>query len=173
MTSLVIVGRIRKAHGVRGEVVVECMTESPDALFASGARLFAGTTSGDPAPDGVALTVESVRPFGDLLLMAFEEIADRTDAERWRDRYLLVPEGELVPPAEDEVYVHDLVGLELVAAGKPLGVVVGTFEVAGRLLLEVKRGDGTTLVPYDLEFVEHVDLPGRTLAMRLPEGLLD
>ncbi len=174
MTSLVIVGRIRRAHGIRGEVVVELMTETPDAIFAPGARLFAGTAAGDPAPDGAELHVESARPFNDTLLVSFDEVADRTVAERWRDRFLLVPESEIDPPGEDEVFVHQLVGLDVVHAGDaPIGRVIGTFEVAGRLLLEVQREGGTVLLPYEDEFVEKVDLAANRLVMILPDGLLE
>lgn len=174
MTSLVIVGRIRRAHGIRGEVVVELMTETPDAIFATGARLFAGTAAGDPAPDGAELHVESARPFNDTLLVAFDEVADRTVAERWRDRFLLVPESEIEAPGEGEVFVHQLVGLDVVHAGDlSIGRVIGTFEVAGRLLLEVQREGGTVLLPYEDEFVEKVDLAANRLVMILPDGLLE
>lgn len=174
MTDLVIVGRIRRAHGIRGEVVVEVMTESPDAIFAPGARVLAGTASGDPAPDGGELHIESARPFTDTLLVTFEEIPDRTVAERWRDRFLLVPQTEVEEPASDEIFVHQLPGLTVVTTtGEQVGQILGTFEVAGRLLLEVARTNGTILVPYELPFVDHVDLPQGRLVMTLPEGLLE
>lgn len=172
--TLVIVGRIRRAHGIRGEVLVEPQTETPDAIFAPGARVFAGTTRGDVDPAHRTLHVEDVRPFKDMLLLTFGEIPDRTEAERWRDRYLLVPSSELEPPAPHEVFVHDLVGLRLVHAnGGPIGTVLGTYDVAGRLLLEVQRPNGTALVPYELEFVRQVNLDAGELVMDLPEGLLD
>ena len=171
---LVIVGRIRRAHGIRGEVVVEPRTHTPDAVFAPGARVLAGTVTGDPDPAGRTLRVRGARALRDLLLVAFDEIPDRTEASRWRDRYLLVPGVELSPPAEHEVYVHDLVGLRVVdAGGTAVGPVIGTYEVAGRLLLEVQRPAGIALIPYELAFVKRVDLEAKELVMSLPEGLLD
>ncbi|MGQ0649907.1 MAG: ribosome maturation factor RimM [Gemmatimonadaceae bacterium] len=171
---LVIVGRIRKAHGIRGELLIEPQTETPDAIFAPGARVFVGTVSGDVAPDRRLLRVEDMRPFKDLLLVTFEEIPDRTEAEKWRDRFLLVPESELAPPAEDEIFVHQLVGLQLMLSdGTAIGPVIGTFEVAGRLLLEIQRPEGTTLVPYELEFVDRVDLEARELVITPPDGMFD
>jgi 16S rRNA processing protein RimM len=150
------------------------MTEAPDAVFAAGARVFTGSPKGDA--DGGALTVEYTRPIRDGLLTAFREIPDRTAAERWRDRHLLVPEREVTPPASDEVFVHDLIGLSLQTpdAG-PIGVVTGMYDVAGRLLLEVTRAGAaqTVLIPYETTFVRRVDLEARVLTMDLPEGLLD
>lgn len=173
-TPLVIVGRILKAHGIRGELLIDVQTESPDAIFAPGERVFAGTASGDPGPSPRPLTIEDARPFRDQLLVTFEEIPDRTEAEKWRDRYLLVPEDEVEPPAEDEVFIHQLVGLQLVLTdGTAVGRVLGTYEVADRLLLEVARPGGAVLLPYELAFVERVDLDAGQLVMALPDGLLD
>ena len=168
-----IVGRVRRAHGIRGEVVVEVLTETPDVIFAPGARVFAGSVHGDVDPIPRTLSVEGARPFQDLLLVTFQEIPDRTDAERWRDRYLLVPEDEIQAPADGEVFVHQLAGLEVVRSdGTPVGRVLSTFHVAGRLLLEVQREGGTVLLPYETAFVERVDVPAGQLVMTLPDGLL-
>src|SRR5687767_11063223 len=120
-----IVGRIRKAHGIRGEVVVEPLTDAPDAVFAPGRRVFAGTAGGERARDGAELAVDAVRPFREGLLVRFDRIPDRTEAELWRDRYLLLPVAELTPPGEDEVYIHDLPGMKIVlGSGEPLGEVL-------------------------------------------------
>jgi 16S rRNA processing protein RimM len=84
--AFIIVGRVRKAHGIRGEVVVEPITDVPDVIFASGHRVFAGTASGDIAPNRAELHVESSRPFSDGYLIAFAEVPDRNAAETWRGR---------------------------------------------------------------------------------------
>src|SRR3954463_8195160 len=112
--EFIIVGRVRKAHGVRGEMVVEVITDAPDAIFASGHRVFAGTVSGDLAPSRQELHIDSVRPFNDGLLVHLAEVADRTAADLWRGRYLLVPASEVPAPADDEVYMHDLLGMQVV-----------------------------------------------------------
>ena len=111
--AFIIVGRVRKAHGIRGEVVVEPITDAPDAIFASGHRVFAGTASGDIAPNRAELHVKSARPFSEGFLVAFAEVPDRNAAETWRGRYLLLPANELPPPSEDEVYVHELPGMRV------------------------------------------------------------
>src|SRR6476659_805359 len=102
--EFLIVGRIRKAHGVRGELVVEIITDAPDAIFASGRRVFAGTAAGDMTPKREELHIDSVRDFNEGLLVHFSEIGDRTIADQWRGRYLLVPAEEVPSPADDEIF---------------------------------------------------------------------
>jgi ribosomal 30S subunit maturation factor RimM len=85
--ELVIVGRVRKAHGIRGDLVVESISDEPDAIFASGRRVFAGNTAGDPAKDGKTLTIATASPFKGGYIVHFNEIDDRSVAETWRDRY--------------------------------------------------------------------------------------
>ncbi|HXD22809.1 MAG TPA: hypothetical protein VN613_05570, partial [Gemmatimonadaceae bacterium] len=91
-----MVGRVRRAHGIRGELVVELMTDAPDVIFASGARVFQGTTTGDVWRDPKSgepreLRVLASRPFKGGLLVALDAVSDRTESERWNERYLLVP----------------------------------------------------------------------------------
>lgn len=169
-----IVGRVRRAHGVRGELLIEVMTDAPDAVFAPGARLFAGTVAGDLAPDAATLHVEDARPFKDGMLVTFDEIQDRNAADLWRERYLLVPMEELEPLAEDEVYLHQLIGLEVQRTdGTVVGTVLGYFELAHGLLLEIKRGSETVLMPYRDEFIAEVNTEDGVLVIDPPEGLLE
>ena len=100
-TEFYLVGRVRRAHGIRGEVVVEALTDAPDAIFAAGRRVFAGTRKGDKARDDQELVVLRSTPFKNGWIVAFDGITDRTQAESWRDRYLLLPEHEVEPPGED------------------------------------------------------------------------
>lgn len=169
-----IVGRVRRVHGVRGEVVVELFTDAPDAIFAPGARVFAGTTQGDLAPDGRTLVVSSARAFKDALLVVFDGIASRDEAERWRDRFLLVPADEVEPPADDEVYLHEFVGLGVEGReGERIGEVIGYYDMPHGILLEIRRGDDTMLFPYREEFVTAVDLEKGVLRIDPPAGLFD
>lgn len=172
--AYVIVGRVRRSHGVRGEVVVDVMTDAPDAIFASGARLFGGSVQGDLAPNPPTLHVEAVRPFKDALLVTFAELTDRNAADLWRDRFLLVPMDELEQPGEDEVFLHDLVGLSVeLPQGEPVGTVIAFYELSHALLLEIERPAGSVLLPYNDEFVQEVDMEGKRLVVSPPEGLFD
>jgi 16S rRNA processing protein RimM len=176
--AFIIVGRVRKAHGVRGEVVVEPITDAPDALFASGRRVFAGTATGDLAPNRAELHVESSRPFNDGFLVAFGEIPDRTAAETWRGRYLLVPAEEVPALEEDEVYLHELPGMRVeLESGELVGTVDATYELPQGLAIDVRRGaprEGeTVLLLFDDRTIACVDREARCIVVTPPEGLLE
>ena len=177
-SSFIIVGRVRKAHGIRGEVVVEVITDAPDAVFASGHRVFAGTASGDVAPSRQELHVRSTREFNEGLLVSFAEISDRTAAELWRGRYLLLPAEELPPPSDDEVYVHDLVGMRVdVADGDVLGTVEEIYELPQGLALDIRRAEPraaeTVMLLYDDHTIASVDKERRVIVVTPPDGLVE
>ena len=172
--DLVIVGRVRRPHGVRGELFVQLMTDEPDAVYASGRRVFGGSVEGDADDDAPTLTVVETRPFKDGLLVQFREITDRNEAETWNGRHLLVPEHELAPPAEGQVYVHELKGMTVeLSSGESLGTVAEVFEVPQGLLLEVARDRGMVLVPFTDEIVIAVDRTRRVVRIDPPAGLLE
>ena len=171
--DLVIVGRVRKAHGVRGDLVVEPITDAPDAIFASGRRVIAGTVAGDPSKDRQELHVERASPFKGGFIVHFGEIADRATADTWRDRFLLVPAGELEPLAEGEIYIHELHGMDVVLqSGERVGAVAEVYELPQGLALEVRRAKDSVMIPYD-RVVVHVDREVRRITIDPPEGLLD
>lgn len=174
----VIVGRVRNAHGIRGEVVVEPLTGDPDTVFAVGRQLVAGTADGAVAagesPGPRALTIRRSVPFKGGWILRFEEIHDRTAADLWRTRYLLLPSSSLAPPAPGEIYFHDLVGLRVERVdGAELGRVDAFYEMPQGLVLEVRTPAGTTMLPYRPEVVSHVDLDRRTLVVDPPDGLFE
>ena len=174
-TPFAIVGRVRKAHGIKGELVVEPITDEPAAIYAAGRRLFAGTPAGDLAKDRRELHVVHATPFKEGFIVAFQEIVERTVAEQWRERYLLLPQDELTPLDEGEVYVHDLLGMQVVlASGETLGEVTDTYELPQGLAIDVKRADGqgTVLVLYN-RAVTAVDRDARVITVELPEGMLE
>lgn len=169
----IIVGRIRKAHGVRGDVVVEPLTDDPDEVFSAGRRLLAGTAAGDVARDGQELHLVAAYPFKGGFIARFAEIADRTVAETWRDRFLLAPANELASLGEGEVYVHDLLGMRVeLESGAIVGSVSGTYELPQGLTLDVAREQGSVMIPYD-RIVTSVDLERRVIRIDPPAGLLD
>ena len=177
--AFIIVGRVRKAHGIRGEVVVETITDAPDAIFAAGRRVFAGTRAGDVARGSPEMRIVRSSPFKGGLIIAFEGIESRDAAERWRDRYFLVPANEVTPPADDEVFVHDLIGMRVVRAsegGDPqdIGEVVEVFDLPQGLMMEVAREAGkTVMLPFDDHTVTEVDSDQRIIRVDPVEGLLD
>lgn len=172
--ALVIVGRVRKPQGLHGEVLVEPLTDTPDAVFASGVRLQLGTSEGDPFPDAPTLTPVRARPFKNGYLVRFVEAATRDDVEPWRGRYLLAPADSLPAPAADEVYLHELLGMRVVddTAGE-IGLVGEIYELPQGLALEISGARTPLLIPYRPELVTEVDVEQRIVRVRLPSGLLD
>ena len=169
------VGRVRRAHGIRGELVVELLTDEPDVIFASGRRVFAGDRNGDVARDRQALRVMRASPFKGGLIVAFEGIPDKTAADSWRDRYLLVPESEVSPPGDDELFIHQLVGMRVVRlGGEDIGQVTEVFELPQGLVMDVRRTTGNTvMLPFDENTVTEVDSDARVITVDPVEGLLD
>lgn len=172
-----MVGRVRRPHGVRGELVIEALTDSPEAVFAAGRRVFAGTRDGKVASGEPELRVQRSQPFKDGWIVAFEGVADREGAALWRDCCLLVPEGEVRPPGEEEVYVHDLVGMRVVLArdGVEIGTVREVLELPQGLVLDVTRPAGrkSALLPFDDHTVTEVDTDEHVIRVDPAEGLLD
>ncbi|GAA4695537.1 ribosome maturation factor RimM [Nocardioides nanhaiensis] len=178
-TVELVVGRLGKPHGLRGELTVDLRTDEPERRFAPGATLRV------EAPRGSAfahprLTVATTRWHQQVLLVRFEELADRTDAETARGCVLHVTVSlDEVPADPDEYYDHQLVGLAVHDVdGTPLGEVTGVVHGA-QDLLAVRALDGRdTLVPFVSALVPEVDLDaGRVvvadrpgLVAPLPEG---
>ncbi|HSA55794.1 MAG TPA: ribosome maturation factor RimM [Gemmatimonadaceae bacterium] len=170
----VIVGRIRRAHGIRGEVVVESLTASPEIVFAAGKRLFAGSAKRDTTTAPVPVHVDGAEPFQQGYRLRLSEIPDRTVAEQWNGRYLLLPAEELPEPEAGAVYLRDLVGLRVERpGGEAIGEVIAWYELPQGLMIEVSRGRDTVLLPYRDPFVQSVDISQRRLVIEPPEGLLE
>lgn len=170
---LAIVGRVRKAHGVRGDLVVEPITDSPDAVFASGARVFMGTTPGPTPASHVLVELGDASPHGNGIRVHVAGVDDRNAADLLRNRCFFVPFDELPAPADQDVFLHDLIGMAVVnPAGETLGSVRGWYELPQGVMLEVDRDGGEVLVPYEA-FVREVSAEERRLVVELPEGFLD
>ncbi|MDP9206038.1 MAG: ribosome maturation factor RimM [Gemmatimonadota bacterium] len=177
-----IVGLIRKAQGIRGEVVVEPLTDKPDVVFATGSRVFAGTSDGDlaivrdmrGAEETPTLTVSRSKPFKNGLIVQFEELQDRDSAELWRGRYLLAPFSELPPLQEDEVYLHDLIGMTVArGTGERLGTVTTFYELPQGIMLDVQTHRGSVIIPYRPEIIVRTDIGKRTIVINDTLGFLD
>jgi 16S rRNA processing protein RimM len=175
LSEYYVVGRVRRAHGIRGELVIETHTDRPDAIFAAGHRVYAGTRDGTISPGGQELRVLRSTPFKGGLIVAFDGIDSRTAAEAWRDRYFLVPESEVEPPSGDEVFIHDLIGMRVVrVAGDAVGNVSEVLELPQGLLIEVTRpGAKPVLLPFNDQTVTAVDAERRVITVDPVDGLID
>jgi 16S rRNA processing protein RimM len=167
---LVTVGRIGRAHGIRGEVSVDVRTDSPDLRFADGTRL---TT--EPAGAG-PLVVGHSRWHSGRLLVRFQGVSDRAVAEGLRGVRLLAEVGEGERPDDpDEFFDHQLLGLRAVTpAGADVGEITDVMHLPGQDLLVIRRADDReTLVPFVAAIVPEVDLAAGRVVLDPPEGLLD
>jgi 16S rRNA processing protein RimM len=169
----VVVGRIGKPHGIRGEVTVEVRTDEPDRRFAVGTTLRAARPHGSAAPWS-ALTVAATRWHQTTLLVRFEELTDRTTAESARGLMLHadVPADES-PDDPEEYYDHQLVGLLAEdLEGRALGEIVAVLHGA-QDILQVRTPDGREgLVPFVAALVPEVDVPGGRVVVADRPGLV-
>ena len=169
--DLIAVGRIRRSHGVLGVLVVEPMTIRPETVFTPGRELIAGNTKGEPAVPERVLRIEMAEPFQGGFRVQFSGIADRNEADRWRNRHVLLARAELPEPDENEIYLFHLVGLTVEhQGGDVIGRVEAYYELPHDAMIEVARPGGSVLIPY--RFVSSVDLEGKRLVVDPPEGLL-
>lgn len=169
---------MRRAHGVRGAWAVESLTDAPDALFASGAVLYAGDREGNLLPDQagapMALHVEDGRPMNREWLVRVREVADRDLADTWRGRYLLADAANLPEADDDEIYVADLIGMRVEVDGQGLvGHVRDVYDAPQGFILEVETTSGRPLVPWHDDLVRSVDEASRTIVLAPLDGLLD
>lgn len=170
-----VVGRVVKSHGVRGELVVEVRTDSPEERFAVGTRLVGRVGRGDRATDR-DVTIEAARQHSGRLLVRLEGVGDRDTADALRGMLLLVDSDALEDPEDpDEYHDHQLVGLRVLdTSGATLGEVTEIVHTPAGELLAIRLADGTdALVPFVSEMVPEVDVAGGTCVIDPPEGLLD
>ena len=172
-TVEVVVGRIGKPHGLRGEVTVEVRTDEPDLRFAVGTVLTAEPPTGS-ASGLTRLEVSASRWHQTTLLVRFAELPDRTTAEGARGTLLLahVP-ADATPEDPEEFYDHQLVGLAVVdPGGDVIGEVTGVVHGA-QDLLQVRASDGRpTLVPFVAALVPDVDLAAGRVVVADRPGLV-
>ncbi len=160
------VGYIRRAHGIAGSVIVRPLTDSPDTRYRIGASF---ETDDDPPR---SLTIGSIRPHNDGLLVSFEEVADRDRAEALRGTTLLIGNADRRELDDDEFWEEDLVGLSVVdAGGSALGVVSGVVLAAAQHRLIVSADDSVVEVPFVAAIVTDVDLDQGVVVVDPPLGL--
>lgn len=164
---LVVVGRIGRAHGIRGELSVDPRTDFPERRFAIGAVL---------QTDAGTLTVRSARRHSAKgaarWLLTFTEVADRTAAERLGGMLLSaeVPDDEQLE--DDEYFDRELIGLDVEAGGVLVGSVTGVVHSAAQDTLEVRIDGRSVLVPFVAALVEVDRAAGRVVVADRP-GLLN
>ncbi|MFQ5911725.1 MAG: ribosome maturation factor RimM [Nitrospinota bacterium] len=170
VSRIVTLGRIVKAHGIRGEVAVEPWLDEGEAL-SPGARVWLKWPEGKSGQG----RVETARPHGKRWLIRLEGIADRTGAEALVQAEVRVDREDLPPLGEDEYLWEDLIGLEVRdESGRLVGRLVEVFSTGPwgeNAVIVVQDGDHEILLPMTREVIREVDLQGGRMKVSVPAGL--
>jgi 16S rRNA processing protein RimM len=167
-----VVGRLRKPHGLKGDVTLFPLTDDPAAVFAPGRGVWLVGLDGETVAGPIR--IERSRSYHREWLVKFEGADGREALEPWRGLFLAVPAEQLTPPSEGEVYLHELEGFSVrLPDDTPLGLVSAVYEMPGGLMIEVQGPKREFLLPYRKEFVRQVDREGRKLVVTPPEGLVE
>lgn len=165
---LCAVGRIVKAFGIRGEIVVEPMTTGPER-FRSLRKVFAGPTEAKALP----YTVTAVQGGGSGVRVTLEEVRDRSAAERLAGSFLFVGEEEKVRPPDGAFFVDDVVGLLVITEeGETVGTVREVLRMPAHDIYVIAADGREVMIPAVREFIRRIDLTARTMHVRLIEGML-
>ena len=174
----VVVGRLGRPQGLRGEVTVEVRTDEPEVRLGIGAELLVRSADLGAPPEGLpaTLTVSTARMQSGRLILGFDGFADRSAAERLRDVLVAVAVDPSERPADpEEFYDHQLVGLAVVTvSAEQLGAVVDVLHLPSQDVLVVRsERRGEVLIPFTAGIVPTVDLVVGQVVVDPPTGLLD
>ncbi|MFC4602241.1 ribosome maturation factor RimM [Rhodococcus kronopolitis] len=170
-----VIGRVAKSHGIRGELAVDIRTDDPDQRFAVGTVLHGRKPREQKL---TSYTVEAAREHSGRLLLRLRGIDDRTKSDAMRGTLFLVDPADL-PPSDDpdEFYDHELEGLAVrLADGTPVGTVLEVLHSAAGELLSVRpegQEAGELLVPFVAAIVTSVSVADGVIEIDPPEGLLN
>lgn len=163
----VIIGKLGRAHGIRGEIGVQLLTDEPNLRFASGTKV-------QLEGQNQTLTVKRLREHNGKFLVSFEELSDRTAAEQLVGAVLIatVAETEL-PTGEDEYFDRQLVGLRAFVGAEAVGEVIEVLHLPVQDLLVISTKNGERMIPFVKEIVPEIDLEAGTVQIVDRPGLLD
>lgn len=170
-----VVGRVVKAHGISGEIVVDVRTDDPGERFSPGSSLRGKPGARNSGPERTYV-IEAVREHGGRLLVRLAGVADRNAADEMRGTLFLVNSADLPPIDEpDEFYDHQLEGLKVrTVDGVDVGVLTEVLHTAAGELLSVRTESGKeVLIPFVAEMVPTVSLTDSLVEIDPPDGLLE
>ena len=172
--DFLIVGEIKKPHGIKGECYVMPATDDVAGVYAKGRELVLGDPEGQPYEPETPIEIEGVRPFKKGLLVRFRDADDRNAVEPLRGRTLLIRRGDARPLETGEFFIHDLEGLEVrTVQGGRVGEVTEVYETGTGHCLGVDDGEREHLIPFSRHVVKEVDTEKGRIIIDPPPGLLD
>jgi 16S rRNA processing protein RimM len=167
--DLVLVGRVARPHGIRGQVVVNPETDFVAERFHAGAQMWTRVQGRE-----TVLTIAQARVEGRRPILAFDGYATVEAAEALAGAELRVPESELQPLPDGSYYLHQLAGCRVeTVEGAAVGTVRRVDGGAAAAMLVIDGSHGEVLVPFVQEMCVGVDVAERVIRVRLPEGLLE
>ena len=166
--EMALVGRVARAHGNRGQVIVNPETDFPEERFKAGAEVFIERGGQVEALRIAAMRFQHARP-----VLTLEGVATMNDAEALAGYELRVPVDRLAKLPENTFYRHDLIGCRVETAdGRPIGTVTDVEGDAGGSRLVVAGERGEVLVPLAVEICPAIDPAGKRIVIAPPDGLL-
>jgi 16S rRNA processing protein RimM len=166
---MVLVGRVARTHGIRGQVIVSPETDFIEDRFQTGATLWCRTARGDEQLTVASMRVQNGRP-----VVGFEGFARIEDVERLAGAELRIPEALLQPLAEGSYYLHQLTGCVVeTVSGRQVGPVVRVEGGASGSLLVIDGARGEVLIPLVTEICVEIDVAAKRIRIDPPEGLLE
>lgn len=166
------VGRLLKAHGLKGALKVELYTDDPDRRFAPGAS-FTLQVPETSSWHGKSVTVREFKWMNGHPVVFLEGVEDRTEAETLVRAILWIDQDQDEPAEPDAWYDHQLVGLDIVRDGAVVGTVARVDHFPAQDLLIVKAGDREIMVPFVAAIVPEVDVEGGRIVVTPPAGLFE
>jgi 16S rRNA processing protein RimM len=168
-SDFVVIGRVRRAHGTRGEICVEPVTDFPQR-FDALKQVLLWEKGSEPRRH----EIESVRWKGKIALVKLAGVDDRDQAAGLNGRLLGVRRSEVATTGEDEYYHFDLIGLSVVdEKGEEVGVVRDVLRMPANDVLVVRDGDREMLIPTVKQIVKDVSLDEGVITIERIPGLLD
>lgn len=166
------VGRLTKAHGLKGALKLELYTDDPERRFVPGAE-FSLQVPADSPWHGKHLTLRELRWYNGHPVGFFEGVDDRTAAESLVKAILWVEHVEQEAQEPDAWYDHQLVGLAVLRDGERIGEIAHVDHLPAQDLLIVKTAAGEVMVPFVSAIVPEVDLAAGTVTVTPPAGLFE
>ncbi|MGR0219410.1 ribosome maturation factor RimM [Agromyces sp. ZXT2-6] len=166
------VGRLTKAHGLKGAIKLELYTDDPERRFTPGAEFSLQVPESSPW-HGRHLVLRELRWYNGHPVGFFEDVDDRTAAEGLVKAILWVDQPADEVPEPDAWYDHQLIGLAVLRDGEKVGEVVHVDHLPAQDLLVVKSGGREVMVPFVSAIVPEVDVEAGTVTVTPPTGLFE
>jgi 16S rRNA processing protein RimM len=169
--TFLILGRVLRPHGIRGELRIEILTDYPERIVA-GSKIYIGADP-DDAATATLYEVTKARTHQKYLILQFAEIPDRNAAELLRGQYIMITLGDAIPLEEGEFYLYQAIGLAVYTdEGEHLGQVSEIIETGANDVYVVHGLRGELLLPAIDECVLDVDIDANKMTVHIMDGLL-